>query len=769
MRDLILDLEAGRLRVGYDPRQLSREDARRLAGDVAARLLDVEAVAHSELPVENLLPCSTCPLTVECALRRLPGVLGVTVRYASGQVIVDYDPRTATEAQLRRRLAELGVPVRTPVAAPPVFAPYPNLLALLTGTAFLALAVGIVLEHGLNAAAGATAAYAVAYLAGGWQATRTAVGALRGGTLDINVLMLTSAAGAATIGYWEEGAILLCLFSLSTTLESYAMDRTRRAIRALMELRPDAAVVVRDGREVQVPVASLRIGDVVTVRPGVRIPVDGAVTAGASVVDQSALTGESIPVEKTPGNPVFAGTINGTGALEVRVTTLPTETTLAKIIALVEEAQGQKATTQQRIDRFQQSYAVVVLAAAAALATVPTLVFHRPLLAMFYRAMTLLVVASPCALVVGTPAAILAAITNGARRGILFKGGVYLERMGRLQVVAFDKTGTLTIGRPRVLDVIPAAGVAPHELLRLAAVLEQRSEHPLAAAIVDAARAAGIALPSPGAFQGVTGQGIRGTVDGRPVVIGSGALLRTAGIVLPEDLEEAAGRLHGRGRTTVFVAAERVLGVLGIADPLRAEAPEACAELRRLGVRRLVVLTGDHAAVGGTVGAQIAADEVRAEALPQEKAEAVRALRRTHGDIAMVGDGINDAPALAAATVGIAMGAAGTDVALETADVVLMSSDLRQVAYAVALSRKTRRVVRQNLTFALAVIVALVTVTLLGHLRLPLGVVGHEGSTVLVVLNGLRLLATGPVAGRRAGPAAPGQSDVSGFGGIEVE
>jgi Cd2+/Zn2+-exporting ATPase len=754
--DLILDLEAGRLRVGYDPRELTGGDARRLAAHLAARLLDVDTIARSELPVERLLPCSTCPLTVECALRRIPGVLGVTVRYASGQVIVDYDPQTANESQIRRRLSDLGMPVRAVGARDALPWRVKRDLALLTGVAFLALVVGALLEHLLRAGPWAIAAYAAAYLTGGWQATRTAIGAIRGGALDINVLMLASAAGAATIGYWEEGAILLCLFSLSTTLEAYAMDRTRRAIRALLVLRPDDAVLLWDGHERRVPVDALRVGDVIVVKPGGRIPIDGAIISGTTAVDQSTLTGESIPVERAAGDPVFAGTINLTGALEVRVTTLPHETTLAKIIALVESAQGQKATTQQRIDHLQQGYAIAVLAAATALAIFPTLIFHHPFVATFYRAMTLLVVASPCALVVSTPATILAAIANGARQGILFKGGVHLERMGRLNVVAFDKTGTLTLGRPRVTDAIPAHGITSDDLLGLAAALEQRSEHPLGAAIVEAARSARTPLPDPDTFEAVPGKGIRGTVEGRSLVIGSAALLEEQGVVLPEPLADAAARLRAGGKTTVFVASTRALGVIGIADPLRPEAVEACADLRHLGVRRLIVLTGDHAAVGNAIGAQVQADDVRAETLPHEKAEMIKALRRAYGEVAMVGDGINDAPALAAATVGIAMGAAGTDVALETADVVLMSSDLRQVAYAVALSRKTRQVIRQNLIFALGVIAALVTATLLGHLRLPLAVVGHEGSTVLVVLNGLRLLAPLPSPTRDARQRRPG-------------
>ncbi|HET8999701.1 MAG TPA: heavy metal translocating P-type ATPase [bacterium] len=766
--DLILDLEGGRLRVGYDPQALSREDAHRLAAHLAARLLDVNTIARSEMRVEHLLPCSTCPLTLECALRRLPGVLGVTVRYASGQVTVDYDPQTATEAQIRRRLSDLGVPVRPTGGDQAASWWARHELALLAGGAFLALIVGAVLEHLLKAGPWAIAAYVAAYLAGGWRATRTASAAIRGGALDINVLMLGSAAGAATIGYWEEGAILLCLFSLSTTLEAYAMERTRRAIRALMALRPDDAVLLRDGREVHVPVDALEVGDVIAVKPGARIPIDGTILAGTTSIDQSALTGESIPVGRVVGDPVFAGTINITGALEVRVATLPQETTLAKIIALVEEAQGQKATTQQRIDQLQQGYAIAVLAASAALATLPTLIFHRPFVAMFYRAMTLLVVASPCALVVGTPATVLAAITNGARRGILFKGGVHLERMGRVKVVAFDKTGTLTLGRPRVTDVIPAHGITSEELLRLAAALEQRSEHPLGSAIVEAARATRAPLPEPKAFEAVTGKGIRGAVGGQSIVIGTAGLLAEHGIVLPEPLVDAAERLPAGGKTTVFVASSRALGAIGIADPLRPEAPEACAALRSLGIRRLVVLTGDHAAVGNAVGAQVGADDVRAETLPHEKAETIHALRREFGEVAMVGDGINDAPALAAATVGIAMGAAGTDVALETADIVLMSSDLKQVAYAVALSRRTRQVIRQNLIFALGVIVTLVTATLLGHLRLPLAVVGHEGSTVLVVLNGLRLLAAVPTISQGSS-ASDLRAPVSGLPRVQGE
>jgi heavy metal translocating P-type ATPase len=380
-----------------------------------------------------------------------------------------------------------------------------------------------------------------------------------------------------------------------------------------------------------------------------------------------------------------------------------------------------------------------VLAASAALATLPTLFFHRPFVAMFYRAMTLLVVASPCALVVGTPATVLAAITNGARRGILFKGGVHLERMGRVKVVAFDKTGTLTLGRPRVTDVIPAHGIASEELLRLAAALEQRSEHPLGSAIVKAARATRVPLPEPKTFEAVTGKGIRGTVAGQSIVIGTAALLGEHGIVLPEPLVDAAQRLRASGKTTVFIASSRALGVIGIADPLRPEAPAACAALRRLGMRRLVVLTGDHTAVGNAVGARIGADDVRAETLPHEKAEAIHALRREFGEVAMVGDGINDAPALTEASVGVAMGS-GTDVARESADVVLLGNDLLKFVETLAVARRCRRIIWFNFAGTLLVDSVGVGLAAFGMLNPLFAAFIHVSSELAFILNSARLL-----------------------------
>lgn len=496
------------------------------------------------------------------------------------------------------------------------------------------------------------------------------------------------------------------------------------------------------------------------------MPLDGVVVEGESTVDESTLTGESMPVAKKAGAPVFAGTINQSGSLEVRVTKLAHESTIARLIKLVEEAQSEKAPTERFLDKFEQIYAMGVIGLTLLLAGMPPLLFGVPFADAAYRAITVMVVASPCALVISTPAAILSAIANGARRGILFKGGAHLEEAARLEVIAFDKTGTLTMGKPAVTDVtiIPLTAFAhatasravrrdqENILLALAAAVESKSEHPLARAIVETARHRGLTIPSATNFASTPGQGVRAHVafmGGMDIAVGS---LRYFDGVRLHGLERAMcemERLQYEGKTAVLVAKLRantsavVLGVIAIADVLRPSAPQVVERLHRLGIRRVVMLTGDNERVARAVARQAGVDEFHADLLPQDKVAIIKRLRTADGrpcHVAMVGDGVNDAPALASASLGIAMGAAGTDVALETADVVLMSDDLRQIAYAIALSRQTRRVVIQNLIFAIAVIAVLVAVALGLQLPLPLGVVGHEGSTVIVVLNGLRLL-----------------------------
>jgi Cd2+/Zn2+-exporting ATPase len=599
--------------------------------------------------------------------------------------------------------------------------------------------------------------FLLAYLAGGWHGTIKGVRSLLGGTVDVDLLMVLAALGAAYVNHAFEGAMLLFLFSLSNTLQEMAIERSRSAISALMKLRPETALCKRSDGTKLVRIEELAVGDTVVVRPGESIPVDGVVTEGASSVNQASITGESLPVGKKPGDTLFAGTLNEQGGLEMRVTKLATESTLARLIELVEKAQGQKAQTQRFLEKGEQWYALGVILFTVSLIVVPIYLFSEPFQSTFYRAMTVMVVASPCALVISTPASILSAIAAAARRGILFKGGVYLEKAAGIEIVAFDKTGTLTEGRPVVTDlqiiVEPGQteadiGCLQEELLWLAAAVEARSEHPVARAVVAEARRRFMPIERCTKFQSVAGHGVSADVCGRRIAVGN--LKYFDGYESPErtELEGRMELLHDAGKTGMLIgeikgedkaATVRYLGFIAVADKVRAGAPAMIARLRELGVKRIAMLTGDNKRVAVAVGKACGVDEVHADLLPQDKVRVISKLKQA-GRTAMVGDGVNDAPALATADVGIAMGAAGTDVAMETADVVLMSDALDGIPFTLALSRRTRTVVYQNLGFALAVIVVLIISALGLNLSLPLGVVGHEGSTVLVCLNGLRLL-----------------------------
>jgi Cd2+/Zn2+-exporting ATPase len=559
--------------------------------------------------------------------------------------------------------------------------------------------------------------------------------------INVDLLMVLAAIGAAIVNQWHEGAILLFLFSLSNVLQNYAMDRSRNAIRALLKLRPDKATVRRSQSDIVVPIEALQLGDVVLIKPGERLPIDGQVIGGSSTVDQSAITGESMPVSKQVGDEVFAGTVNQNGSLEVRVTRLAHESTLARIIKMVESAQESRAKTQSFMDAFEQRYALVVILAVALYIVLPPLLLGVDFNENFYRAMVLITVASPCALVISTPAAILSAIANAARRGILFKGGAYLEQMATIKAVAFDKTGTLTTGKLSLTDVVPN-GIERAELLRLVAAAEANSEHPIALAVLAAARAEGVPIQAPQAFEAVPGQGVRATLDSARLLVGTERLMSAEGLSVPPEILAQRDKLEAEGKSALIAYHEQRgwLGVIGVADTLRPNAAKFIQDLRAEGVQKVIILTGDNQRVAQAIAAQVGADEVRAELLPADKVAAVKALMQRYGKVAMVGDGVNDAPALASASIGIAMGAAGTDVALETADLVLMADDLSRVAYAMRLSRRARRVVFQNIAFSLSVIAILVVSALGLNLALPLGVIGHEGSTIIVVLNGLRLL-----------------------------
>lgn len=602
------------------------------------------------------------------------------------------------------------------------------------------------------------------YVFGGIFGAKGALEALRERRIDVDMLMILAALGAAAVDQWHEGATLLFLFSLSNVLQDYAIGRSRQAIRALLKLYPAEAKVKRDGQTLTLKIEQIQLGDTVLIEPGERIPVDGLVRSGRSSVDQAPITGESMPVEKVVGDKVFAGTLNGQGALDVEATQSARDTTLARIIRMVEEAQDSKAPTERFLERFEQIYALVIIGGVGLFIIIPPALGLTDFASNFYRAMVLMTVASPCALVISTPASFLSAIASAARGGVLFKGGAYLEGMAGIKAIAFDKTGTLTQGKPAVTDLVSCCALHEDELLAVAAAVESRSEHPLAKAVVAAAQARHLSLDAVQDFQAVTGKGIISTVDGREVRLGSITYLIEKN-PLPERLQEPVERLEKQGKTVIGVVREGEcqgcgaceasgqradwMGIIAIADQIRPEAGQIVHYLKSLGIQRVAMLTGDNPRVAQHIGGLLGVDAVYAGLMPEDKVRVVKEIEAEVGPTAMIGDGVNDAPALATASIGIAMGAAGTDVALETADLVLMGDRLQLIPYALKLSRKARRVVWQNLSFSIGVILMLIAGTFLVALPLPLGVLGHEGSTVIVVLNGLIQLLLLPEIARR--------------------
>jgi heavy metal translocating P-type ATPase len=578
------------------------------------------------------------------------------------------------------------------------------------------------------------ALYLGCYVTGGWEPALAGLQALRRRTLDVDLLMVVAAVGAASIGQVFDGALLIVIFATSGALEAVATRRTKDSVRGLLDLAPDQATILTpQGDELRVNAADLAVGDEILVRPGERIGADGEVVYGTSDVDQATITGEPLPLAKLLGDDVYAGTLNGTGALHVRVTREPSQTLIARIVAMVAEATATKATTQLLIEKIEQRYSVGVVVATLALFVGP-LVFGATLEATLLRAMTFMIVASPCAVVLATMPPLLSAISNAGRHGVLIKSAVVMERLGDTTVVAFDKTGTLTEGRPVLTQVRawPAAGIDDDTVLQLAASAERLSEHPLARAIVAGAQSRGVVLLPAEQFSSLPGRGVRAVVAGREVRVDS---------PIQYPANDVVTELEAAGYTVVVASIDgRPAAALGLEDRLRSNAADAISALTGLTGNVPILLTGDNSRAATRLGAKLGITDVRAELLPEHKVTAVRELEAAGATVLLVGDGVNDAPALAAAHTGIAMGRAGADLALETADAVIVQDDLSTVAAAIALSRRARRVVIANLVIAATFIAVLVTWDLIGHLPLPLGVAGHEGSTVIVALNGLRLL-----------------------------
>ncbi|NNU84250.1 cadmium-translocating P-type ATPase [Geobacillus sp. BMUD] len=685
------------------------------------------------------LTCANCAAKFERNVKALPGVKEAKVNFGAAKITV-WGETTVEELEQAGAFERLKIREereRT-IRREPFWKKKENGNVLVSAALLL---IGIAADAA-DSGGMAVAMYLAAIALGGYSLFWTGLRNLARWQLDMNTLMTIAILGAAAIGEWQEGAVVVILFAISEALERYSMDRARRSIASLLEMAPAQATIRRGAEEVTVPVEDVRLGEVMIVKPGAKIPLDGVVVSGASTVNEAAMTGESVPSEKTVGDAVFAGTLNGEGFLEVKVTKRADETMLAKMIDLVEEAQAERAPSQAFIDRFARYYTPFIMIAALLVAFIPPLVAGGNWLDWVYRGLAVLVIGCPCALVISTPVAIVTALGHAARRGVLIKGGVYLEQIGRLRAVAFDKTGTLTEGKPSVTDVVVYEG-GREQLLAVAAAIEKRSQHPLASAIVRLAEEDGVPFfdVPVDEFQSLTGQGVRAVVGNETYYIGRPSLLAEVLGRLSDEAEQRIAAFRQEGKTVMAIGmARRLLGLIAAADRLRPSAAATIAALRRLGIKEIAMVTGDHKQTAQAIGRQAGVSAIRAGLLPEQKLAAIRELKQRYGITAMVGDGVNDAPALAAADIGVAMGGAGTDAALETADVVLMADDLRQLPYTVRLGRRTLSIIKQNIAFALGLKALALMAAIPGWLTLWLAVFADMGATLLVTFNSMRLL-----------------------------
>ena len=699
-----------------------------------------ELHAESTFKIEGM-DCREEVALLQRRFAHLPGLESFSADVIGQRLHVAYDAAKLSTAGITGAVADTGMRAwlehEEAIVAGPRGARIQHALVAASG---LALTIGLLLEWRGVAPAAAHVLFALAAAAAARPGARKAWNALRVGSLDINVLMLVAAAGAFLLGQWSEAAAVVFLFAVAQTLEARTLARARTAIGSLLDLTPVDAMVVDEAGERRVGVDHVAIGSLIVVRPGEKIPLDGTIAAGTSTVNQAPVTGESLPADKAPGDEVFAGTINGRGALEVRVTRRRRDTMLARIIHLVERAQAERAPAQLVVERFARVYTPLMLLLSLIIALAPPLVAGAAWQPWIYRALVLLVVSCPCALVISTPVSIVAALAGAARKGVLIKGGAHLERTGRVRCVAFDKTGTLTRGLPDVVDVVAWNGATPDEVVALAASIERRSQHPIAHAILRHAAGAGIVSSAGERVAAVAGLGAEGIVDGAAVVIGNHRLFeerRLCSGTVHERLEAVAGG----GRTAVLVARnDEAIGLIAVADRPRAHGRVAIDLLRRQGIESIVMLTGDSHGTAKAIADEVGIEEFRAELLPQDKLDAVRELRRRFGSVAMVGDGVNDAPALASADVGIAMGGAGNDAAIETADVALMGDELLKIPYAFRLSRATVRNIKANLAISLVMKATFIVAAIAGVATLWMAVVADTGASVIVIANALRLV-----------------------------
>ncbi len=741
VREAQVNFAVAKLKVVYDQTSLEATRIIQTVNGFGYDAVLLQTDGTVSVPVVSVfriegLDCADCAVKLEQKIAALAGVQSASVNFGAGKLRVEHTLTTAAIVKAVQQAGYQAIPDdRGGIGASGVWWRRPRTVATAVSGIFLAAAM--LLEWAGAAEALTIAAYLAGILSGGYHVAKSGLYGLKSLTLDMNFLMTVAVAGAVVIGEWSEGATVVFLFSLGNALQAYTLDKTRASIRALMQLAPREALVRRDGQEQRLPVEEIVIGDVMLVKPGDRIAMDGMVASGSSTVNQAPITGESMPVEKQAGDPVYAGTVNEQGALEVTVTKLAADSTLAKIMHMVEAAQAERAPLQQFVDSFAKYYTPAVMLAALGVLFIPWLLLRQSFDVWFYRALVLLVISCPCALVISTPVSIVSAIGNASRRGVLIKGGAHLEQMGQVRAIAFDKTGTLTVGRPVVTDLLPLADTGTEELLALAAAVEKWSEHPLAQAIV--AEAGQIALPAAVNFQAVVGRGAQAEIAGETVYVGNSRWFEELGHV-HSGYEATLTQLEEQGKTVMLIGTgQRVLGAVAVADMLRDNSAAALAALRAAGVRKLVMLTGDNRRVAAAIAAKLQLDAFYGELLPEDKVAALKRVAADYGRVAMVGDGINDAPALATAAVGVAMGVAGSDTALETADIALMADDLGKLAYVIKLSRKTVALIKQNVTFSLAVKVLFVAGTFGGFVNLWLAVLADTGASILVTLNGMRL------------------------------
>ena len=692
-----------------------------------------------------------CADEVEALRRGLSGVAGIRefkVNLMAGKVTVAHEKKISRDdligavgrAGLKARAIADGAGEEAPGSAQRA-----RLVAVIISGVFTGIGL-LVQWQKLAEPYGRVAAFAVAIIAGGWFIAPKAMRAVRQLSLDMNALMTVAVIGAAIIGEWSEGAAVVFLFALSELLEAFSLNRARRAIQALLKLAPETALVKRGNEIKEVPVEQVNVGEVVVIRSGAKVPLDGEVVSGESAINQAPITGESMPVEKKAGDPVFAGTINTEGSLEVRVTKPHSETTLSKIIHLVEEAQSEKAPSQRFVDKFARIYTPAVFVVALLVLLIPPLVFGGEWRTWAYRSLVLLVIACPCALVISTPVSIVSGLTAMARRGVLIKGGTHLESIGKLRALAVDKTGTITEGKPKVIRVTPWNGKREEEAVRIGAAIDAHSDHPLAQAVVNYAKEKNISFGGSEQHQSKTGLGAEARIDGHVYFVGNHRFAHELGVCSPE-LEKLLSDIEAQAQSVVVVGHKPhdgekgdVLGVISVADTIRPNATDAIASLHKSGVEKVVMLSGDNQKTVDAISRQVGIDEAIGGLLPDDKIARVKELHVKYKFVGMIGDGVNDAPAMAAATVGIAMGTTGTDTAIETADIALMKDDLSKVAEAVELGRRTMRVIQANIAFALAVKAVFLVLALLGYTSLWLAILADTGATLVVIANALRLL-----------------------------